>query len=193
MTDENQDADPTSDSALSSEDDVASEDGQNEADADGDSKDGSSFVDEVEAITGKEFPSEEAARKAVEDTFSHVGKQKEQVKDEVKKEENFVTEDEFRTELFFERNPDHQENREIIEALADKYDAEPSDVVEMDAYQKVRGGSESQNDSEQEDKVMDSDSRRSASTSSADETFEKAKESGSTEDWAKVLQARREE
>ena len=192
MTEENHNADPTSEESLSSESDVDSEDGQSEADADGDSK-GAIPLDKLEEMTGKEFPSEEAALKSITDTFSHVGKQKEQVKDEVKEEDDLVTKDEFETELFFERNPDHKENREIIEALADKYDTTPADVIDSDAYQNVTGGSESANNSEQEDTVLQSDSRRSAASGSEEDTFERAQESGRTRDWAEVLKERTQE
>lgn len=193
MTEENQDVDHTSDDSLPSDADVGSEDGQQEADADGDSKDVENLsLSELNELTGKKFPNKDAALKSISDTFSHVGKSKEQAKKEAEEEmksgEDYVSQEELNTKLFFLQNPNH--DRELAEALAVKNGISPQEATETEKYKEIHSALESKNESEQKDTVLESNTRRSASSGKNKEAFEKAKKSGKTEDWAEVLRER---
>lgn len=109
---------------------------------------------ELNRLTGKQFPTKESALKSITDTFSYVGKKREDVAREVKAEMSAsdVTEklarelEEMRRERFFDRNPKYAEPsvRKLIERLG----GSPEQVVDSEefkaVFEKVSGYDESQ-------------------------------------------------
>lgn len=128
-------------------------------------------VESLEAVLsrelGREFPTTEAALKAVKDTFSYVGEygqvkpvidtMRERAKAEGKPlatlmaelakpavtpqvdESRFVPRDQYETDNFFSKNPAFAENRYLIEALATKEGKPVHEVVNTDAFKAIFG------------------------------------------------------
>lgn len=98
---------------------------------------------ELNQYLGKDFKNKEAALKSFKDTFSYVGKKKEDIEREVKTK--FETDQktdqlakelaELRRERFFDKNPQYADPavRKIIESLG----GEPHDVVERPEFKDV--------------------------------------------------------
>lgn len=91
-------------------------------------------LSDIERELGKKFPSKEAALKAFKDTFSYVGKKKDDiVKNEIQ-EKGYLTRDEFEKEFFFRDNPQHAKSRDILEALAQSKKISLREASELPTY-----------------------------------------------------------
>lgn len=135
-------------------------------------------LSELNEKLGKNFQDKETALKALKDTFSYVGKKKEDVVREVKSELNNEAKtdqlakelQELRRERFFDKNPQYADAsvRKLIESLG----GEPHSVVERpefkDVFEKVARYEESAKNSN----VLESNSRLAQSK----DTIQKAKE-----------------
>lgn len=109
-------------------------------------------LSEINETLGKNFPTKEAALKSFKDTFSYVGKKKEDVKREVLSEvQNNDRIDQLAKELaeerkerFYLQNPNYSSVRSLIEKMG----GSPSEVVNSqdfkDIYTKISGYDESQ-------------------------------------------------
>lgn len=91
-------------------------------------------LEELQTALGKQFPTKEAALKSIKDTFSYVGKRKEDITKEVTKGSAEITEKVTKLErdLWFKDHPEHQEYRGFIEKLGD-----PAQVVETPEYKSI--------------------------------------------------------
>lgn len=98
---------------------------------------------EINEQLGKQFPTKESAIKAFKDTFSYVGKKKEDIEKEVraniqqddrvsKLEKDLAAE---RKERFFDRNPQYAEP--TVRKLIEKIGGEPTDVVNTEEFKQV--------------------------------------------------------
>jgi hypothetical protein len=109
---------------------------------------------EINKLTGKNFPSRESALKSITDTFSYVGKKRDDVAREVKAEisASDVTDklarelEEMRKERFFDRNPKYAEPS--VRKLLERIGGNPEQVVDSPEFktlfEKVSGYDESQ-------------------------------------------------
>jgi hypothetical protein len=127
----------------------------------------STLKDVLSAHLGREFPTDEAALKAVKDTFSYVGEYgqvrpqvqalRERAKAEGKplttlmeeltkpsapaetptNQGNFLSREEYETDKFFSDNPEYRENRTLVEAFALKENKPLREVVTSDSFKSV--------------------------------------------------------
>lgn len=129
-------------------------------------------LEELNQHLGKNFKDKETALKSLKDTFSYVGKKRDDIAKEFGQEQKLsVIETELaklRKDLWFKDNPDHAPNRALIEKLGD----DPTKVIDSPEYkvifEKVKGYDESQ----KLRTVLDSSPRIAA----ARDSFSKAKE-----------------
>lgn len=112
-------------------------------------------LEELNSHLGKNFKDKESALKALKDTFKYVGKagqlEKElkTVKDKAKnKKGDYITKEQYDTDMFYKDNPQYNEMRGTIDRIARADGITPSEVVETDEfkglYEKVVGYDESQ-------------------------------------------------
>lgn len=147
---------------------------------------------ELNAKLGKNFKDTETALKALKDTFSYVGKKKEDITREVKsqldtetKTEQLARElEEMRKERFFDKNPQFADPnvRKLIESLGEK----PHEVVERPEFKEVFSKVTSYEESTKMNNVLESNSRLAQSK----DTLQKAQElqkSGASQDAVEEL------
>lgn len=156
--------------------------------------------DVIGQALGKEFKDDESALKSVKDTFSYVGKNKDQIKEEVLSElkdsgevpqtpddlANTVKSlnDKLTASEFYAEHPEYKEHKDLISQLG----GNPADVVESEVfksvYAKIGKASESEEDSKS---VLQSNQRIAGDTSNTDyvKEVQKAEQTG---DWTKVLE-----
>ena len=104
-------------------------------------------LEDLNKLFGKKFPNRETALKSIGDTYSYVGKKKEDVKKEVEAElASIQSLDELNKriaqmekERFFDQNPQYKSQRKLIEKLG----SNPAEVVNLpefkEVYEKVVG------------------------------------------------------
>lgn len=141
---------------------------------------------------GKDFKDDETALKSVKDTFSYVGKQRDQVKTEVKEElkidevvANVAKQNkELSSELFYMKNKefDSPEVRDMIGSMGN----DPKEVVQSDAFKKIFDKVKGFEKAQEGANVLKSNSNTRLDTTS--EATKTAMKSGSDKDWGKVLQ-----
>lgn len=98
-------------------------------------------LEEMNASLGKQFPSKEAALKAMKDTFSFAVTKEEKIREKVLAElsTNNRTDDlakevsELKKNAFYDRKPEYAEYRGII----DKLGTNPSDIVETPEFKAI--------------------------------------------------------
>lgn len=97
-------------------------------------------LDELNAFTGKSFPTKESALKSIKDTYRAVV-QRPQVPHVDPNQ--YVSRSEFEEATFYANNPDYKAHSELISALAAKHNKPLNEVVQMDSfksvYEKVKG------------------------------------------------------
>lgn len=134
--------------------------------------DGKEAVDNIESESikdilskelGKEFPTDEAALKSVKDTFSYVGKKKEDIKEEVKKEEpqtdDFVSRKEFEESTFYAKHPEYEPYKGIIGALKNATENSLDEVVKADDFKAVYEKAAAHDESEKSKSVLQTNPR----------------------------------
>lgn len=93
-------------------------------------------LDELKAITGKDYPDKETALKSIKDTNSYVGKRKEDIAKEVAPVEKLTVMEQtikkLETDMWFKDNPEHAALRPIIEKMGN-----PADVINTPEYKAV--------------------------------------------------------
>lgn len=133
--------------------------------------DGMTLV-EINQLTGKTFPSKEAALKSIRDTYSYVGKKKEDVRAEVLAEQSLTNDikpltkelEEMRKERFYDKNPQYAtpELRDYIDAKGGK----PEDVVNSENFKKLIVKVSSYDESQKLRTVLESNPRIASSKNS---------------------------
>lgn len=114
---------------------------------------------------GKDFKTDEAALKAVKDTFSYVGKKKEDIKDEVNKEtpqvnsDDFVSRKEFNESTFYAKHPEYEPYKNIIGALKSATDNTLEEVVKADDFKAVYEKAAAHDESEKSKSVLQTNPR----------------------------------
>lgn len=89
-------------------------------------------LEELNAFTGKHFPTKESALKSIKDTYTAVVQKATPVDTS-----GFVSKAEFEEATFYAKHPEYESHKEIISALATKNGKTPSEVVEMDTFKTV--------------------------------------------------------
>jgi len=118
--------------------DVTSTDGEEAVE--GNPSEDNSIAKTLSEVLGKEFKDDATALKAVKDTFSYVGKKREQVAEEVKNEvdtSNLVTKEQYLNDMFYAKNPQHEPLRDVIDSMAKAKGQSVAEVIESDPYKKV--------------------------------------------------------
>jgi hypothetical protein len=102
-------------------------------------KSNESIKDVLSKELGKDFPSDEAALKAVKDTFSYVGKKKEDVAKEVAQTntKDFVSRAEFEEATFYAKHPEYENYKGIISSLKATSNKPLSEVVKDENFKAV--------------------------------------------------------
>lgn len=99
---------------------------------------------ELNALTKKNFPTKEAALKSITDTFSYVGKKKEDVRAEILAEQSKTNQStevlaselaEMRKERFYDKNPQYADPS--IRKIIDKLGSDPSQVVNLEEFKAI--------------------------------------------------------
>lgn len=106
-------------------------------------------LEEINALTGKEYKDKETALKSIKDMSSMAGKAADlegklkaaqassaQTPDDVVK----ALQDQLnqtQAEVFFSNNPDHKENRELLEQLAKANGVSVQEAINLDVYKNV--------------------------------------------------------
>ena len=94
-------------------------------------------LDEINAITGKTYKDKETALKSLKDMSSMAGK----AADQMGRKPETVTDTErikaLELDNFYARNPEHEANRDILEALADKNGVSVKEAIELPAYKSM--------------------------------------------------------
>lgn len=93
---------------------------------------------ELNTMLGKNFPTKEAALKSIQDTYSFVGKRKEDLKPEVDPSQ-FISRDQYETDMFYSKNAEYEapEVRSMIDAMAKAQNLKPADVVKTEGFKTI--------------------------------------------------------
>lgn len=146
-------------------------------------------LEELNTLTGKQFPTKEAALKSIKDTQSYVGMKVEDV--EKRLQANSQTETlakelaEMRKERFFDKNPQYADDntRKIIERVG----GNPADVVSSPefkaVFEKVQGFDETQ----KLKTVLDSNPRLASSRDGLTKASEMKSQGASTDAVSKLV------
>ncbi len=118
---------------------------------------------------GKQFPTNEAALKAVKDTFSYVGRNREQVRAEVLAEvsqknnvdmSNFVSKAEFDESNWYKDNPEYAPHKAIISSVQKAQGfASPADAINSDVLKETLGQLKEYNSIQKSKSVLHSNPR----------------------------------
>ena len=110
-----------------------------------------SVKDILNQALGKDFKDDDTALKAVKDTFGYVGKKKEQIAEEIKSNntnEDFVSKDQYNEDMFYSKNEQYAEFKDVLNALAKSDGKSLQEVADSDTfkgmYEKVNGFNKSQ-------------------------------------------------
>lgn len=121
---------------------------------------------EVNAFLGKDFKDKETALKAVKDTFSYVGKKKEDIERDILASQDITklsTElSSIRKDMFFKDNPQYAEHRKLIEKLG----SNPSEVVNSEEFKGIFTKAEGFDKTQKLKTVLESNPRLSSSSDS---------------------------
>lgn len=134
-------------------------------------------LEELNSALGKPYTSKEAALKSLKDTFSFVGKRKEDIMSELaskqaealSKTESVVEKvSKLERELWYRDHPEYTEYRKIIEKIG----GNPQDVVNSEEFKVIFAKAKGFDETQKLRTVLESNPRIAA----AKETFQKAKE-----------------
>lgn len=138
---------------------------------------------EINTTLGKNFPTKEAALKSFKDTFSYVGKKKEDIEREVtsKLQVNEQTNklaqeiEEMRKERFYDKNPQYSSLRSVIE----KAGGNPADVVNQDWFKEISTKVSGYEETQKLKTVLESNPRLASSRDSLSKARELSQTGGS--------------
>lgn len=149
---------------------------------------------EMNQVLGKDFKDKDTALKALKDTFSYVGKRKEDIAAEVAKAQQpqppaadptlASTVHELKTQLFYTQNPQFKGYEDVIKAMG----SDPAEVVGTDVFKKVFEKGQVADEVEQKKSVVSSSPRLAQQKSALEDAVNIANSRGSTgEDVALAL------
>lgn len=134
------------------------------ADGAGSESEVASIKDVLSRALGKEFPTDEAALKAVKDTFSYVGKRKEQIAAELKTEPSvdtskYISREEFEELNFFKDHPEIAPYKTLVKALRKETGKSYDDVIRSDEVKGILGKVNAYDEFEKSKSVLSSNPR----------------------------------
>lgn len=133
---------------------------------------------ELNELLGKQYKDKATALKSLKDMNSMAGRAADQSgKKDVELAKRLEA---LEIENFYARNPEHEANREILEAFAVQHNISVKEAAELDVYKKFA----KKGTSDQKRTVMDSKPRTQPVSSDRDKDFEEAKRTG---EWGKFL------
>jgi len=140
-------------------------------------------LDEINSILGKNFKDKESVLKSVKDTFSYVGKRKEDILKEVNTGSEQITKElsELKENLFFKDNPDYTPYRDLIRKMG----SNPEVVTQSTEFKTIFEKAKGYDDSQKLKSVLVSNPRLAASKDNLTKARE-AHQTGSYEEAAKL-------
>lgn len=155
---------------------------------------GSLTLDELNKALGKDFKDKDSALKAFKDTFSYVGKRKEDIEAEVRAKimpspqssddsELKSTVRRLEHDLFFTKNPQYGDMRSVIEKMG----SDPAEVVNSPEFKAVFEKVQVANEAESKKSVVSSSPRLAQSKSDMEEAVKIANSRASGTDLAEHL------
>lgn len=149
-------------------------------------------LSELNAALGKNFSNRESALKSIKDTFSYVGKKKEDVRKEVlsevrtdEKTEKLAKElEEMRKERFYDKNPQYADPavRKIIERMG----GNPADAVGSEEFKTIFAKVSGYDESQKLKTVLESNPRLASSKDSLTKARELKSQGGAVQGPARV-------
>ncbi len=124
---------------------------------------GTLTLDEINSLLGKDFKDKDSALKAVKDTFSYVGKKKEDIAAEMRPtaqapSDAYASKDELaqlKNELFYANHPEYKGYESTIKMMGN----DPSEVTGTDAFKALFAKVKVADEAEQKKSVVSSNSR----------------------------------
>lgn len=145
------------------------------------SEDGSSLtLTEINQLLGKQYKDKTSALKSLKDMSSMAGKAADL--GGRKEESTGALEERMKAlelDAYFARNPDHEANREILEALALKNNTTIQKAADLEVYKEL-----SKRASKPEKRTVVESKNRQQTTSDRDKAFEQARSTG---DWGSFI------
>lgn len=138
-------------------------------------------LDELNSFLGKSYPSKEAALKSIKDTFSYVGKKKEDVAKEISPDK-FITKEQYENDMFYARNQQYNNDniREVIDAMAKSKGITIQEVVNSDSFKNIFTSVQGYNENQKLKSVLETNPRLNATKSAFTEAH-KAAQAGKTD------------
>ncbi len=141
-------------------------------------------VQAISETTGKQFKTREEALKSVKDTFSYVGKKKEDIVKEVVQTPavdttKFVSREEFDEATFYAANPDYKSHKDLINALRKGTGQSLSEVVNREDFKSLYSKAKAHDEVESAKSVLQSNPRLGAVTDKFSQA-KKANQEGNT-------------
>lgn len=138
-------------------------------------------LDELNGILGKNFKDKATALKSVKDTYSYVGKRKEDIIKEVGgSNSELATELKMiKDNMFFDKNPDYAPYRKVMEKMG----SNPVEVANSPEFKEIFDKAKGFDDSQKLKSVLVSNPRLAQTK----DTLTKARESGNTEDRERLV------
>lgn len=138
---------------------------------------------EINAALGKNFPTKDSALKSFKDTFSYVGKKKEDIEREVTSRlqndnhNNKLAQEieEMRKERFYDKNPQYSSLRSVIE----KAGGNPAEVVNQDWFKEISTKVSGYDESQKLKTVLESNPRLASSRDALGKARELSQSGGS--------------
>lgn len=166
---------------------------ETETSSDGIEAVGSDNIPTIKDILNKElkkdFKSDEAALKSVKDTFSYIGKKKEDIEKEVEpsNNEDYVSKSDFEEALFFSKHPEYESYKTIIGALKVSTNKSFNEVLEDDNFKAIYDKAIAHDNTEKSKSVLQTNSRLATEQVNL---VDNAKKSGDELDWQKAIEQR---
>lgn len=138
-------------------------------------------LNELNSFLGKSYPSKEAALKSIKDTFSYVGKKKEDVAKEISPDK-FITKEQYENDMFYAKNQQYNNDniREVIDAMAKSKGITIQEVVNSDSFKNIFTSVQGYNENQKLKSVLETNPRLNATKSAYTEAH-KAAQAGKTD------------
>lgn len=132
-------------------------------------------LDELNGFLGKSYPSKEAALKSIKDTFSYVGKKKEDVAKEISPDK-FITKEQYENDMFYAKNQQYNNDniREVIDAMAKSKGITIQEVVNSDSFKNIFTSVQGYNENQKLKSVLETNPRLNATKSAFTEAHKAA-------------------
>jgi len=136
---------------------------------------------ELNSMLGKNFKDKTTALKSVKDTYSYVGKRKEDIIKEVGGNNNEIASELklIKDNMFFDKNPDYSQYKGLIAKMGDN----PVDVVNSEEFKAIFEKAKGFDENQKLKSVLVSNPRLAQTK----DTLTKARESGNTEDRERLV------